>query len=109
MSKLEQLLKLVDLMGGDEKTTSTDSPFKVGENYHIRTVTMAIAGTVKSVDDKFIVMSNASWVADTGRFNIYLKDTSNVSENEPFKHDVIVGIGAIVDATKISTVYTSVK
>lgn len=70
---------------------------------------MAIAGTLKAVYDKELVFEKASWVADTGRFNEYLKDTNKVDENEPFKNDVIVGRGAIVDCTEIDSVFSSVK
>ena len=102
-----EILKMVLLKETTGK--STDHPYEVGKNYHIRTVTMAHAGKLKAVYDKELVLEGASWVADTGRFNEYLKDTSKVSENEPFKNDVIVGRGAIVDCTEIDNVYTKVK
>lgn len=92
---------------------NTDKPgadvFTVGKNYHIRTVTMALAGELKSIDDKFIVLSNASWVADTGRYNEYIKDTSKVKENEYLGKDMIISIGAIVDAVEVNDYYKSVK
>lgn len=84
-------------------------PYEIGKNYHVRTVTMAIAGTLKAVYEQELVFEKASWVADTGRFNEYLADTSKVSENEPFANDVIVGRGAIVDCTEIDSVYSKVK
>ena len=89
--------------------TEKKHPFVLGLTYHCRTVTMAIAGTLKAVYDNELVFENASWVADTGRFNEYLKDTSLVNENEPFKYDVIVGRNAIIDMTQIDSVFEEVK
>lgn len=87
----------------------TESPYEIGKNYHVRTVTMAVAGELVAVYDNELVFSNASWVADTGRFNKYLKDTSMLNENEPFESNVIIGRGAIVDCTEIQEVFTGVK
>lgn len=84
-------------------------PYAVGKNYHVRTVTMAIAGKLKAVYEKELVFENASWVACSGRFSEYLADTSKVDENEPFCNDVIVGRGAIVDCTEIDKVFGKVK
>ena len=79
-------------------------PFNIGSFYHVRTVTMAIAGKLRSVHSQELVLSDASWVADSGRFNEYLKDTNKVKENEPFENDVIIGRGSIVDMTLVSSV-----
>lgn len=80
-----------------------DTPFKIGKNYLIRTVTMTLVGELTFVGDKELVLTKASWIADTGRFHNALKDgieTLSPSEIEPFLDDVIVGRGAIVDATE---------
>lgn len=74
-------------------------PFKIGKAYLIRTVTMIDIGIVKAVGDKEIVLSDASWIADTGRFHDALKKgVEKLSEVEPFTGDVIIGRGAIIDA-----------
>jgi len=75
-----------------------EHPFKVGENYLIRTVTMIQLGRLEWVGEKELVLSSASWVADTGRFYDALQ-TGSLSEVEPFKNSVIVGRGSIVDAS----------
>ena len=68
-----------------EKTNSVLEHFLVnGKTYHIRTVTMDYAGTLVMFDHKHLVLKDASWVADSGRFNEYLKDTSKINENEPY-------------------------
>lgn len=72
--------------------------FKIGKKYFIRTVTMAQVGVLINQDSQFLVLKNASWIADTGRFHDSLKD-GTFNEVEPFVEDVIVAKGAIVDAT----------
>ena len=86
-----------------------ESPFIVGENYLIRTVTFTYSGKLKSKTNMFLLLESASWIADTGRYNECLKDQSKFNEVEPYKYDVIVACGAIVDATKIDTLVTIVK
>ena len=75
------------------------SMFEVGKKYLVRTVTMTIVGECNGVGKKELMFKSASWIADTGRFHDCLK-TGNFSEVEPFVNDVIVGRGAIVDATE---------
>lgn len=73
-------------------------PYKIGENYFIRTVTLFYTGKLIRVTSKEIVLENAAWIADTGRFMDAIK-TGKLNEVEPFQDDVIIGRGAIVDAT----------
>ena len=77
-----------------------ESVWKINQQYLVRTVTMIVAGTLKSVDEHELVFSEATWIADTGRFHDCLKDPANVREAEPFVNDAIVGRGALVDATE---------
>lgn len=72
-------------------------PWKIGENYLIRTVTMIQVGRLESVGEHELLLSSAAWVADTDRFYTALK-TGKLKEVEPFLNDVIVGRGSIVDA-----------
>ncbi len=88
--------ELAALFGNGSNTKT--NPFKIGENYLIRTVTMIVLGKLESVYDSELVLSSASWVADTGRFYDALK-TGKLNEVEPFTDDVIVGRSAIIDAT----------
>ena len=88
------------LVGGNEK--STGHPYKLGEKYFIRTITMYYTGKMKAVYDKELVMTDVSWVADTGRFNEFLKSGSP-KEVEPYPSgDVIIGRGAILDVAEWS-------
>ena len=79
--------------------TGEDSVWDLGKNYLIRTVTMIQLGTLKRVTDKELILSDACWVADTGRFNEAL-EKGTLNEVEMFQRDVIVGRGSIIDATE---------
>ena len=69
----------------------------VGEKYLIRTVTMMDVGILLYVDDHELVLADASWIADSGRFNEFLS-TGKPNECEPFPGEAIIGRGAIVDS-----------
>ena len=87
----------------NNKTESNKSyPFEIGKNYFIRTVTMFYVGKLKAVYDDTLVLSEASWVAHSGRLHDALKSGLNSvseSEIEPFINDVLISRGALVDAT----------
>lgn len=76
-------------------------PYKIGAIYLIRTVTMIQTGRLVEVHDKELVLEDAAWIADTGRFSDALKN-SKFNEVEPFPDGrVIVGRGAVIDAVEI--------
>jgi len=78
---------------------AVDSPFTVGKQYFIRTVTMAIVGRLVSVGRQELTLEDAAWVADTGRFGDFLRDGEKVADEvEPFPDgEVFVGRGSIID------------
>ena len=79
-----------------------DWPWVIGKNYLIRTVTMIQTGRLVAVTQQELVLEDAAWIADTGRFADALR-TGKFNEVEPFPDGhVIVGRGAIVDAIQIS-------
>ena len=86
-----------------------DCPFEIGENYLIRTVTFTLTGKIKSKTSQFLLLQDADWIADTGRFSTSLENQDNFSEVEPFKNDAIVSKGSIVDATKIIKLIRKMK
>ena len=94
---LGEIKELIELFGG-KQTPYAHQPFEIGKAYLIRTVTHIDIGIVKEVGDKELVLSEASWIADTGRYHDALK-TGDLNEVEPYINDVILGRGAIVDAT----------
>lgn len=67
----------------------------VGKKLLIRTVTYFSVGKVEQVEDGFIKLSTASWVADTGRFANAIKD-GKLSEVEPVG-EMFVSLGSVVD------------
>jgi hypothetical protein len=111
MSKLYELTlgeakKLAQLFCSGK---TEESPFEIGSVYLIRTVTMIDTGRVVRVTPTEIVLEEAAWIADTGRFSDALKALS-FNEVEPFPDgNVIVGRGAIIDACKIKETQRSQK
>lgn len=95
---IKDIKQIQGLLPSANSGTKKPSPFKVGENYLIRTVTMITVGKLEEVYDTELVLSSASWIADTGRFHDALKSGS-LSEVEPFVDNIVVGRGAIIDAT----------
>jgi hypothetical protein len=84
-------------------------PYKIGAAYLIRTVTMIDTGRVVDVTEHEIVLEDAAWVADTGRFAAALK-SCEFSEVEPFPAGrVIIGRHSVIDAVQIETLPRKVK
>ncbi len=90
------LKELLEIAGG---RTSNSHSIKVGEAYLIRTVTMHYTGRVVNVTDSDIELSDAAWIADTGRFHDALKN-GTLNEVEPYVGNVFVSRGCIVDFTR---------
>ena len=109
-------MKLDDLTIGEAKKLASlfcsdkqDHPFEIGAVYLIRTVTMIDTGRLLRVTPTELVLEDAAWIADTGRFSDALKKLS-FNEVEPFPDgEVIIGRGAIIDAVKIKETQRSQK
>ena len=82
-------------------------PWVLGKAYFIRTVTMHLHGTLVDVTDQELVLVNAAWVADSGRFHDFITGKTQPNEVEPFAKDqpVIVGRGALVDAVQLPATF----
>jgi hypothetical protein len=76
------------------------TPWKIGKNYFIRTVTHHYTGRLEQVFPGELVISQAAWIADDGRFSQALA-TGEFNEVEMYPPNslVILGRGAIIDAT----------
>jgi hypothetical protein len=98
IGELKQLVAMAQGLGvGCTSQKQGDTHAKVGENILIRGVTLYYVGHVESVSETEIVLSDASWVADTGRFNEALR-TGVLNEVEPFPNGAVtVKQGAIMD------------
>lgn len=79
-----------------EPTPPAQSPIRLGNTVFIRTVTNCYVGRITLVDDEEIVLDNAAWVADTGRFHVALRD-GVLNEIEPYVGPVSVSRGSLVD------------
>ena len=96
---IREAREIARMFGGQSGAQdATDIP--VGENIMIRGVTLYYVGHCERVTQQEIVLSDASWVANTGRLHEALT-SGTLDEVEPFPHgDVIVGRGAIMDVSR---------
>ena len=69
--------------------------FEAGEKVFIRTVTFHQVGEVVGVVDGFVVLTQASWVADSGRFSAALQN-GDLTEVE-YVGECSVNMASIVD------------
>lgn len=93
--QIEELAKLVSLASNP---TEHVTAFQVGKKYLIRCVTLYYTGRVSEIIGNDLILEDAAWVADSGRFHDALK-TGSLSEVEPFIDPVIVPLATVVDAT----------
>lgn len=94
--KLKDVMQLVGLL--QNKNEVSNELWQIGKAYFIRTVTMHLIGKLKVITNKELLLEDAVWVADSGRFHNALKDGS-LNETEPFVNSVILNRDCIVDAT----------
>jgi len=94
-------------MFGTKKTDN--SAWNIGANYLIRTVTMIDTGRLVAVTEQELVLEEAAWIADTGRFADAVSK-AEFGEVEPFPSGrIILGRGAVIDAVEIKTLPRSQK
>ena len=93
---LGQIKEIQSLACGKTPAPSQDFPFKVGESVFIRTVTHHQAGRIVSIGRDWVLLDEAAWIADDGRFHEALAK-GVFKEVEPVPGLCMVGRGAIVD------------
>lgn len=91
---IKEVLQLANSFG----VKPDDTAFEKGKQYLIRTVTMYYTGRIKKITSKELVLEDAAWICDTGRFHDCLKE-GKFNEVEPYIDDVIIPRDTIVDAT----------
>lgn len=92
----------IQALGLPAAPPDTSHPWEIGKCYLIRTVTMTETGRLVAVTPQELVLEDACWIADTGRFADALK-TGKYNEQEPFPDGrVIIGRGSVIDAVMIS-------
>jgi hypothetical protein len=91
------------------QTVTDNSAWEVGKIYLIRTVTMIDTGKLVAVTPSELVLEDAAWIADTGRF-AQAVEKAEFGEVEPFPSGrVIIGRGAVIDAVQIKLAPRSQK
>lgn len=106
MEDLTLLLRLARALGEQAAAAPARAdalaahPYKIGETVFIRTVTYHYTGRVLAVYANEIVLADATWVADSGRWSAALQ-TGTLSEVEPYPDgaEVVISRGAIVDVS----------
>lgn len=95
---VKEIKHIQSLLKGSE---THSHPYKIGKNYFIRTVTHHLTGCLVRVTSKELVIKDAAWIADDGRFMNALRD-GKLNEVEPFPdgQEVVVGRGALIDAVE---------
>lgn len=73
-------------------------PFQIGQAYFIRTVTYHLTGRVQAIVGGFLVLTDAAWIADSGRYGDAMKK-GILNEVEPLPDGTLVAIGSITDAS----------
>ena len=96
-----EIKQLLETFGNKSEKSNSNHPFQIGQTYYIRTVTMYYVGRLKAIYPNFLVLEQASWVADSGRFNEFITKgaVSDSCEVEPFYNDAIISCSSLVDAT----------
>ena len=84
-------------------TTETKDFYQLGEPYLIRTVTMIYTGRLIKSSDKELVLTEACWIPDTGRWQSACQNGS-FDEVEPYPSDaeVVINREAVLDLFKIN-------
>lgn len=91
---LGELRRLREILSGGHQGQSHS--ITIGKSYLFRTVTMHYTGRVAAVTDTDVVLEDAAWIADTGRYSDSLK-TGELGEVEPYPDRVVICRGAVVD------------
>ncbi len=93
---LKQIKEVAALVGCTKSSTSHS--LKVGDAVLIRTVTFYYTGRITAITDTDIVLEDAAWIADTGRFSTALQ-TGALGEVEPYPNGVTVFRSCVLDVS----------
>ncbi len=93
-------IKLIEaILSCDSKQTISNNDFwEIGKDYVVRTVTMIYLGKLKDYNSTELLLEDCAWIPETSRWNEFLTG-KKPNEMEPYANDVIVGRGALLDAT----------
>lgn len=109
IGQAKQITKLFDMPIYTSEPIHEDHPYIIGATYLIRTVTMTNVGVLVKVTNNELVLKDAAWIPNTGRFADALK-SGNYDEVEPFPDgEVIIGRGSVIDAVIVKNSRLSQK
>lgn len=77
-----------------DKGEDVESVLEIGQCYFIKTVADYYVGRLIRQTHDWLVLEEASWIPDTGRFNEFLR-TGRPNECEPMAHGAIININSI--------------
>ena len=89
-----ELKQIATMFGGNKQVE--ESPFEIGKAYLFRTVTHIDIGRVTAIKGKFVMLDDASWVADTGRYHDCLK-SGDINEYESYPDGNGLNTTALID------------
>ena len=101
----EDLKKELETLEKQKKkvTVKTSGFYQLGEPYLIRTVTMIYTGRLIKSSDKELVITEACWIPDTGRW-MSACETGSFDEVEPYPKgaEVVINREAVLDLFKVN-------
>ncbi len=98
VKELREIVRLAGCVGSGAARKGKSHSLTVGECVFIRTVTAYFTGRIVAVTSADIVLADAAWIADTGRFSAALK-TGTLGEVEPYPDGVTVSRGGVIDVS----------
>jgi hypothetical protein len=109
IGQARELAAMFNTQLAPQSPKAADAHWEIGKPYLIRTVTMIDTGRLVAVTDKELVLEDAAWVADTGRFSDSVKK-AEFDEVEPFPDGkVIINRSSIIDAVIVNKIQRSQK
>lgn len=95
MDKIKLIEAILSCKGEMQNTSCF---WEIGRYYVVRAVTMIYLGKLKDINDTELLLEDCAWIPETSRWNEFLNG-KKPNECEPYPYDVIIGRGAILDAT----------
>lgn len=83
----------------DQEFQAMGHPFEIGAKYMVETVTKYYTGELAEIHFDWIVLVNAAWIPQTGRFNLLFRSGGVPEEVEPYpdNYRLRISIGSIVN------------
>ncbi|MFH1833985.1 MAG: hypothetical protein ABH877_03085 [bacterium] len=101
---LGEIKQLTNLFGRGAMN-DCPGPWKIGQVYFIRTVTHHLSGRLIEVWPNELVLEDAAWIADDGRYHQCIADGASAMldiEPLPDGKTMVIGRGALIDAVPVA-------